>query len=166
MSQTAIELREARGKKRRAVRLALEVVVGVILCMACLPVYLFWRQKHRDQMRDIALPVTIKQAEPIVDAIQRYSKEQGSPPPSLEALTPRYLQTLPAAGPIAVNGWHYRKEEPDAGGWSLLVWVREEYSPNLFGFGDRFVFRSGGRYPTYAYGGVLVPYGKWGYYIE
>ena len=143
------------------------VLVALILCIAGFLGYIQWRYAHRERMRSEALPVTVSQAAPVIEAILQYSRDHGAPPPSLEAVVPRYLKQLPDAGPIAENGWHYTMEEDaDAGGWSLLVWVRDEYSPNVLGFGDRFVFRPSGKYPKYAYGGVLVLFGRWGYYIE
>ncbi|MBM3458122.1 MAG: hypothetical protein FJX77_06275 [Armatimonadetes bacterium] len=37
-------------------------------------------------------------AQPLIDAIQRYERDKGAPPPSLEALTPRYLPRVPGTG--------------------------------------------------------------------
>jgi hypothetical protein len=121
-------------------------------------------------MRDAALPVTMKHAAPIITAIKRYSQEHGRPPDGLDSLTPGYLSQLPDAGPVAEDGWHYSTDvDEDAGGWTLLVWVRHEYSPNIFGFGDCFVFRPSGTCPEAGYNGMLLrssSTGGWGYYVE
>jgi hypothetical protein len=34
------------------------------------------------------------------------------------------------------------------------------------GFGNRFVYHPNGEYPRYGYGGVLVRFRDWGYYVE
>lgn len=134
-------------------------------------VYLRERNANRQAMRDAELPVTIKQAAPIVAAIERYVQDHGKPPDTLNSLIPEYLSQLPDAGPVAEDGWHYSTDvDGDAGGWTLLIWVRDDYSPNIVGFGDRFVFRPSGNYPQSGYEGVLLPSSSssegWGYYVE
>lgn len=128
---------------------------------------LSWRQNKRAQMRAAVLPVTIKQAQPIIRAIKRYSKERRALPQSLFVLMPKYIGQIPDAGPAAKNGWHYQVNTGvESGGWALSIKVRDEYSPNIVGFGDTFVFHPSGRYPDWAYGGGLIPFDKWGYYVE
>jgi hypothetical protein len=126
-----------------------------------------WQQSKRQQMRATDLPITIRQAQPIIRAIGQYRKEHHALPQSLSALVPKYLRQLPNAGPAARDGWRYQPgTKQSAGEWALSIRVRDEYSPNLAGFGDTFAFHPSGRYPRVAYGGGLVPFGKWGYYIE
>ena len=118
-------------------------------------------------MRDKDLPVTVKQAAPIIAAIERYIEDHRKPPESLASLMPKDLPQLPDAGPVAENGWHYSTDvDEDAGGWTLLIWVRREYSDGPFT--DRFVFRPSGNYPTDGYGGSLLAEssGEWAYYVE
>jgi len=136
-------------------------------------VVLKWQRHKRDRLRAVALPITIRQAQPIIRAINRYQAERGAPPTSLSALTPKYLRQLPAPGPVSKKGWHYELSPgvggraSAAGGWALYVRVRDEYSPNIIGgFGDVFVFHPSGKYPDKAYGGMLVPFDDWGYYVE
>jgi hypothetical protein len=136
-------------------------------CAAGCAVLISLHQCHRESMRAEALPITMAQAAPIIEAIERYCKEHDTPPPDLNVLIPHYLRQLPEAGPIAEDGWHYSPQTyEDSGGWTLLVRVRDEYSPNLVGFGDSFVYHSSGNYPRGAYGGMLMPFGRWGYYVE
>jgi hypothetical protein len=125
------------------------------------------RQHRREQMRAAALPVTIKQAQPIIRAIERYRAANGTLPKSLFILVPKYIQQIPAPGPAAKAGWHYKVNAGwQSGGWSLSIKVRDEYSPNAIGFGDTFVYHPSGKYPNVAYGGGLMPFGQWGYYVE
>jgi hypothetical protein len=143
------------------------VVLVLLLGVFAASFALSQRQNKREQMRATALPVTIKQAQPIIRAIKRYRREKRTFPPSLRALVPTYIGQIPAAGPVAKDGWHYRVT-PDwqSGGWSLGVRVRDEYSPNIVGFGDTFVFHPSSTYPNLAYGGALIPLDRWGYYVE
>lgn len=140
-------------------------IIGGVVCMHL-------RSYSRQRMQDEALSETMRQSAPIVAAIQRFIMDHGEPPDTLDDLNPNYLRQLPYAGPFAENGWHYYSTDVDenAGGWSLLVSVREEYSPNVFGSGDRFVFHPSGNYPREGYGGMLLSTPsagrKWGYYVE
>ncbi len=153
--------------KAKALILALVLLAGCIACILSIPLVFAARQKHRNAMREKAMAVTMKQAEPLIEAINRYRKDHGKPPVSLHALIPRYLTIIPEPGALALNGWHYRANEDAApGDWEMFVCVRGEYSPNTLGFGDRFVFLPDGNYPRLGYGGVLERVGKWGYYIE
>jgi hypothetical protein len=126
-----------------------------------------WRDDGRARLRAKDLPITIQQAQPIIGAIVRFEKDHGNPPPDLNSLVPKYVDRLPNPGPVARDQWAYSQEGGYEGKeWSLYVAVRDEYSPNVFGFGDMFVFHPSGKYEKYAYGGVLMRFGKWGYYVE
>lgn len=155
------------------------VAIAILLLIAGVPLggvplWILWQQRHREQMRSVVLPVTMRQAEPIVTAIHHYVQQHHVPPSTLEALVPRYLTRLPDAGPAALDGWHYTVTSPEitahwaVGDWTLSVQVRQQYSPNIvFGFGDTFVLHSSGQYPQTGYGGGLwKQIGKWGYYVE
>ena len=143
------------------------LLAGAVL-LGALMLALSWQQSKRAQMRARDLPKTIQQLQPLIRAIERYEQDHGKPPTSTVQLAPKYLQQLPYAGPVAKGGWTYGLSDPKkTGGWTLSVRVRDEYSPNLFmGFGDTFVFQPNGKYPQSAHGGKLLPFGKWGYYVE
>ena len=168
----------------QARRKAVSCIIGFTCgCITLLLFGLWWSNQRRSQWAELRardLPITIKKAELIIMAINRYKKDKKKCPSSLNDLVPRYIERLPDAGAIAKNGWHYRTDkdiakqtsgvtvsvDEQAGGWVLFVWVRDEYSPNAFGFGDAFVFHPSGQYPQHGYGGMLVPFRNWGYYIE
>jgi hypothetical protein len=143
------------------------VLLVLVLAGSAASFALAQRQKRREQMRVTALPITVKQAQPLIGAIERYRKENSALPKSLSILAPKYIRQIPSAGPAAKGGWHYQvTTDWQSGGWSLSIKVRDEYSPNVMGFGDTFVFHPSGKYPDAAYGGGLRIFGKWGYYVE
>jgi hypothetical protein len=131
-----------------------------------LPTYV--KKWNLRDVRPRAMQESMQQGEPIIAAIKKYTKAHGKPPPNLNTLIPRYLKSLPAAGPMAKDGWHYEvSEEPFKGGWALHVKVPKSMSDNgWLSFGDVFVYHPSERYERYGYGGVLVRNGKWGYYYE
>lgn len=123
-------------------------------------------RSQRQAARNAALTATVAAAGPLITAIEAHRAKTGAPPPSLAALVPGYLASVPGAGPAAKGGWQY-EVDPATREWSLRIEVRGELSPNLWlGFGDTFEYRSSGKYPREAYGGILMSYGKWGYYVE
>lgn len=140
--------------------------VGGLVSVIVIPTYV-----KRWQLRDVrprAMQVTMQQGEPLIAAIKNYTKADGKPPPDLNTLIPRYLQTLPDAGPMAKDGWHYKvSEETFKGGWALYVKVPQSMSDNSWlSFGDYFVYHPSEHYEKYGYGGGLVRIGTWGYYYE
>jgi hypothetical protein len=134
-----------------------------------------WRQEQLWQENCLPeLQLAMQSASPIITAIQKYESENHEPPRDLSELTPRYLARLPAAGPLARDGWIYprSKDEPSLGGWALAIRVRHGFCRrHFFDFGDWFVYHPFGNYPREAYGGVLEQVkgrgnGDWGYYHE
>jgi hypothetical protein len=153
--------------KSSVVRDLLAGVALFCILVACIVVYLVWRDATREALRARDLPVTVTRAAPIIAAIKRFERDHRKPPATLQALIPRYLNRLPGPGPVAEKGWNYEAGDPgDSGGWSLSVDVRDKYSPNIFGFGDTFVYRPSEEYPNLGYGGGLRKFGRWGYYVE
>ena len=152
-----------------------KLVLAFILCglfaIACFVgpfIFTAYRKSQQAQrIRPEALRATMQQAEPLITAIKAYTAKQGQPPATLEALIPTYLRQLPTPGSMAKNGWQYLVgNRPEAGGWSLFIHVRNEFSPNTWSFGDVFVFHPSGIYARSDYGGILEPVGRWGYYHE
>lgn len=141
--------------------------VGCLLSLFFCASALSLRQNKRARLRAADLPVTVKNAEPIIAGITRYTREKGKPPPTLAAIVPRYVAKLTNPGPAAKGGWDYYPRAHSAStGWALAIRVRDEYSPNILGFGDTFVYHSSGQYDPAAYGGGLRRFGRWGYYVE
>lgn len=139
----------------------------LVLCIAAVPAGIWWRKRHRENMRATALPITISRSIPIIEAIRTFQRKTGKLPETLDALVPTYLARLPDAGPAAKDGWRFDVDDyGNSGGWALYIRVRDEYSPNIMGFGDTFVYHPSGQYPIAGYGGMLVRFGGWGYYVE
>lgn len=125
------------------------------------------RLRHRTALRTRDIPVTRCRAVPLIRAIERYRTHHGSPPASLQVLVPSYLSRLPDPGPLARDGWHYRPgNDAGSGEWALWVVVREEYSPNIMGFGDALVYHPSGQYPRAGYRGIRAWVDRWAYYVE
>jgi hypothetical protein len=159
------------GPSFNPVRLTLGVLIGSVLGLVVLygaVRYSVYRHHTRvERVRPPALRETMQRARPIIGAIHAYTKKHGRPPDQLDALVPTYLRRLPDTGRLASNGWEYTTDgRREAGAWSLFVEVRDEFSPNVRGFGDRFVFHPSGKYAHSDYGGILERFGRWGYYVE
>ncbi len=149
----------------------LTLVISVGLCAYLPPLMLTVPADHNarvQQSRSAALLTTMRHAAPLIKAIEQYTADHGEPPSDLDHLLPRYLSSLPDAGPLAKDGWRYSAGEsaPEGAEWSLWVVVRHEYSPRLWSFGDVFAYHPTGEYPRAAYGGILDRAGRWGYYYE
>lgn len=103
-------------------------------------------------------------AKPVIEAIERYDRENGRPPSDPSDLVPKYLASLPRV-PGGLRMEIVPPDRIEEGGkdrWRLLVM----YIPSPGSFGDVFAFHPSGEYPDYGYGGGLERVGKWGYYWE
>jgi hypothetical protein len=146
----------------------LSAVLAVVALLAVISAWTAVRAHHAAQLRARDLPITLRQAQPLLDAIQAYRHDHSQPPAALSDLLPHYLPSIPSPGPAADGGWHYeRTERSDCGGWFLAIRVRDEYSPQPVGFGDTFVYHPSHRYPDAAHGGGLTQQLQgWAYYLE
>lgn len=158
-------------KRGNAAKLVLACILCGLFATACFvgpfTVVAYRKRQQAQRIRPQALRATMQQAEPLIKAIKAYTVRQGRPPATLEALVPAYLRQIPAPGSMAKNGWQYMVgNKSEAGGWSLFIEVRKEFSPNRWSFGDVFVFHPSGKYARSDYGGILEPVDRWGYYHE
>ena len=127
------------------------------------------KQWRLQDIRPRALQETIQRGTVVIAAVKKYASEHGGdPPPDLQSLSPRYLKSLPEAGPMAEDGWHYEvSEDAITGGWKLYVNVPQQMSDNSwFSFGDVFAYHPSEKIEKNDYGGVLKRVGRWGYYYE
>lgn len=104
-------------------------------------------------------------AAPLVDAIDRYTRDHGAPPDHLEALVPRYLSAVPWTGLVAFRSFEYDVCEPRrcAGDtpWELRVLV----SRGMINW-DVLVYWPTHEYPEQMHGGVVQRMGDWAYVHE
>jgi hypothetical protein len=91
----------------------------IVLSGACIA----W-EEHLDSVETAA-----RRATPVAHAIERYVDEHGSPPLSLEALVPRYLEQVPAQLTRSYGPLQYARTD-DPRGWSLSFYGAE----STFGF--------------------------------
>lgn len=114
------------------------------------------------QLRMIGFYLASKRAEPLVDAIARYDRDQGVPPLKLNDLVPIYLPRLPSRLPPfeIVTGEEARRDFY-GNRWALVANV----STGLLNW-DIFIFFPSGNYPEADYGGVLERIGSWAYVHE
>ncbi|MBM3493462.1 MAG: hypothetical protein FJX72_03945 [Armatimonadetes bacterium] len=102
---------------------------------------------------------------PLVFAIQHYEAEHGVPPPSLNALAPKYTSRVPGTGIRAYPKYVYATGEL-AALHEGNRWVLEVSTPSGLLNWDRFVYLPNGKYKEYDYGGVVERVRDWGYYWE
>ncbi|MHB9131617.1 MAG: hypothetical protein ACYDBB_11085 [Armatimonadota bacterium] len=91
----------------------------------------------RDQVWQQAFTTVVNHSQPLISAINQYQAgHHGTPPPSLNALVPKYLSTIPGTGLRAFPAYCYRID--DNGAWALSVYCSRglidfssyEYHPN------------------------------------
>jgi hypothetical protein len=103
-----------------------------------------------------------ERAAPVVAAIERFERERGQPPSSIEQLVPHYLPSLPAgipkfeivAGDVAARDYYGNR-------WVLFANV-----PTGMINWDVFLYFPNGQYPDKGYGGWLERIGAWAYVHE
>lgn len=102
-------------------RSALAVVVGAILY--------FELYKAADRVIEAArrsrLEAWTRRTQPLIDAIEAYQRDHGSPPQRLADLAPGYLASVPPAGTrFRPTLWYFvdDKDESVPRGWRVIAW--------------------------------------------
>lgn len=80
-----------------------------------------------------------KRSRPLVAAIGTYERERGAPPPSLEALVPGYVPSVPTTGMGAYPKYEYLVGER-AEAYGGNTWVLRVFTPSGVLNFDRFVY--------------------------
>lgn len=114
-------------------------------------------------MRHDAFVSLAERSMPLVHAIERYVGDTGSPPTTLEALVPEYINEVPNTGLRGYPAYQY-EVGPDHERWYGNPWVLYVETPNgRFTF-DKFLYLPLQNYPAgRAYSGWLEPIGRWAY---
>lgn len=100
------------------------------------------QNQQRQELRVQAIHLTLHRAAPLLQAIQRYQRDQGRLPTHLHALVPKYLAQLPEPGPLSETlGWGYQSLTRER--WLLDLSVNPALA---IGEGDRFLYYSDGNY--------------------
>lgn len=113
-------------------------------------------------LRMYGFELAAERAEPLIDAIEQYTQDNGAPPDSIAALVPTYLSELPAKLP-PVEMVTDPKKLPEYGNnpWALTALA----SRNLMNW-DRFIYFPDQEYPERGFGGGLERVGNWAYVHE
>lgn len=133
-------------------------LVGIVMSLVHLGIVLFSREKRRTfhfvhagawlmpalstfslimglrHVWDGAVFWTTSRVDPVMSAIQAFERDQGEPPPSLQALIPAYLESIPAAPSRGKPEFQYfpnrnaksSKKQPR---WELRMAFQGEYGP-------------------------------------
>lgn len=103
-----------------------------------------------------------ERSKPLVGAIKKFEKENGTPPARLDALVPEYLTSVPGTGiPVCPDYRYSLKSWVEPNLWELSV-------PCPFGLvnWDQFLYLPEQNYPEKGYGGSLERIGDWAYVHE
>ncbi|MHB0937433.1 MAG: hypothetical protein ACYDCO_11110 [Armatimonadota bacterium] len=73
---------------------------------------------QRDKVWSATFHRVIRHSQPLLTAISDYQQDNGSPPPALDALVPRYLAAVPGTGIKAFPAYHYTV---NGNAWSLTI---------------------------------------------
>lgn len=133
------------------------VVATLYICLFVLA------RHHGFQDRTTAFHALAKRSQPLVDAITQYTKDNGAPPPSLAALVPTYISSIPDTGMGAYPKYEY---SIDPSYWHGNPWVLYVSTPNIGLNFDRFVYYPLQNYPLTGHSGSFEPMQNWAYHHE
>jgi hypothetical protein len=102
---------------------------------------------------------------PLIEAIERFEREQGHPPTALASLVPQYLSGIPGTGMAAYPAYDYfsgeRASDIYGDRWALSV-----FTPSGGINFDQFYFIPSRNYPESGLGGVIERVKDWAYVHE
>lgn len=116
-------------------------------------------------IRHRAFVAMAEHSTPLVEAITAYTHEMGSPPPSLEALVPHYIEKVPTTGIRNYPSYKYRCGS-DAASFEGNPWILYVYCSRGFLNFDTFYYFPCQNYPDSGYGGTFQRIRDWGYLHE
>jgi len=124
-----------------------------------------WRIKPGESIRRAGLERIMTNAQPAIEAIERYRIDTGEYPKSLTELTPKYLAALPPTGNAIFPEFGYRSPG------SNWIWNIPEYelfvrTPTGALNWDQFVYRPGRDYPDEHSAVAVERIGDWAYLHE
>ncbi len=135
----------------------------LLLCLATVPASLAGTILS-EKIRHQAFEQLAIRSKPLVEAVTAYTEDHhGSPPETLEALVPEYLEAIPKTGMMAYSKYHYTTGE-DMRRWDDNPWMLNVYCFN--GGFDRFMYYPLQNYPERGESGWYEPIADWAYYHE
>lgn len=114
------------------------------------------------ELRMYGFELAAKRAEPMIEAIEKYTHDNGQPPERLSALVPNYLTELPTKlPPVEIVTDPKKLLEYGNNPWALTALV----SRGLMNW-DRFVYFPDQAYPERGFGGSIERVRNWAYVHE
>ena len=135
------------------------------LACSCFVVLALVGVRGGEVIRTSAFKNLAKRSAPLVRAITRYSAEHGSPPDSLDALLPDYLDKLPSTGMMAYPKYRYAVGS-DAMRYEGNPWILRIFTPSGGINFDEFFYFPLQNYPESGYGGSWERVEDWAYLHE
>lgn len=139
----------------------LALISSLTLCLA-----FFSGRDSANRVRMAGFRELAKRSDPLIAAIEAYSRTQGHPPATLRKLVPEFLLKVPRTGMKAypryeyVTGKNSRTFDLRGNTWGLYV-------STSFGLSfDIFMYLPTQNYPSKGYEGTLERVGKWAYVHE
>ena len=107
-----------------------------------------------------------ERAQPVVDAIESYARQNGQPPASLAELFPDYLASVPSTGVGSAPEFRYISGEQAKRDYDGNPWVLQlDVSTGALNW-DILVYYPLQNYPEHGHGGRLERIGGWAYVHE
>jgi hypothetical protein len=138
-------------------RILLTVVMALTVAIPLMPLAGTVRMRGFHQLAS--------RSAPLAHALAAYTTDHGSPPETLNALIPDYIQEIPSTGMGAYPTYQYVAGD-EARKWNDNPWVLfVETSRGLLNW-DMFIYFPMQKYPATGYGGSLELIGEWAYVHE
>jgi len=143
--------RQQADKESRSPQITLGIFIGAVLGI--------W---VGGELRMYGFELAAVRAEPMIGAIEEYTRDHGQPPGKLSALVPNYLNELPTKlPPLEIVTDSKELGEYGDNTWALTALV----SRGLLNW-DRFIYFPNQAYPERGFGGGLERIGGWAYVHE
>jgi len=103
----------------------------------------------------------VEQANPLISAVEKYVIENTSPPPTLEALIPKYISSIPSTGLDHFPSFQYYVGRRSESSFFGNPWViTATTSRSILNF-DMMLYFPNKNYPDTGYGGSLELIEEW-----
>ena len=139
----------------------LVLVLSLVYIPLCIAGIYFGREVRMARMADFA-----ERSQPLIEAIQKYERNQGAPPATLDDLIPDYLSEIPHTGMMAYPEYEYYSGKKSLERYDGNPWVVTVDTPSGGPNWDEMLYFPKQNYPKAGYGGDLERVGDWAYVHE
>ena len=145
----------AKGQRAKKDSISPQVTLGIIIGGA-IGIWL------GGELRMYGFALAAERAEPMIEAIEEFTRDEGHPPDELSALVPTYIVELPTKlPPLDIVTDSEKLAEYGNNPWALSALVSRGLSN-----WDRFIYFPDQEYPERGFGGGLERIGGWAYVHE